>query len=344
MMFCYSFLAAMSHDQSVIGKYRAGFTECTREVTRYLNTISNVSDDVKMRMMSHLSSYVTGIENSAPRQSTNVTGQYIQVQPVQMQTQSYIQPQQYIQQPQCVQQQQYVQQQQCIQQQQQFVQAAATPQYVSNTNNTVQLIPGTLPNGQVAYFVPNVTNCSNILAANVAPAVQQPQMVSVLATPNTSVAFTNQRIATPQKASEAPMMQMSPVTKGGYQVIAPMKATVVASAEVGSLAAKDVHPNGTTTTGTNLTALQVKQVTKGEIQGAQSMQMSGVSHKEASVLKEAEVDTNPCYSYDALDGNYQGYLNGNVSYQDGQYSPNIHVQGAPQEGHVLPVEQVWRPW
>ena len=48
--------AAMSTDPAVLGKYIAGYNECTSEVTKYLQTVEGLSSDVRARMLSHLAS------------------------------------------------------------------------------------------------------------------------------------------------------------------------------------------------------------------------------------------------------------------------------------------------
>ncbi|NXF12102.1 HES1 factor, partial [Smithornis capensis] len=47
--------AALSADPTVLGKYRAGFNECMNEVTRFLSTCEGVNNDVRTRLLSHLS-------------------------------------------------------------------------------------------------------------------------------------------------------------------------------------------------------------------------------------------------------------------------------------------------
>lgn len=53
--------AAVSSDPSLLGKYRAGFSECVGEVTRFLSTCEGVSSDVRTRLLSHLAACVTQI-------------------------------------------------------------------------------------------------------------------------------------------------------------------------------------------------------------------------------------------------------------------------------------------
>ncbi|XP_006762073.1 PREDICTED: transcription factor HES-1 [Myotis davidii] len=46
--------AALSTDPSVLGKYRAGFSECMNEVTRFLSTCEGVNTEVRTRLLGHL--------------------------------------------------------------------------------------------------------------------------------------------------------------------------------------------------------------------------------------------------------------------------------------------------
>ena len=52
---------AMSHDPSVMTKYKAGFTECANEVMRYLSSVQNIDEDVRGRLVNHLGNVVTQI-------------------------------------------------------------------------------------------------------------------------------------------------------------------------------------------------------------------------------------------------------------------------------------------
>ncbi|KAF3699123.1 Transcription factor HES-1-B Hairy and enhancer of split 1-B [Channa argus] len=53
--------AAVNTDSSVLGKYRAGFSECVGEVTRFLSTCEGVDTEVRTRLLSHLAICVTQI-------------------------------------------------------------------------------------------------------------------------------------------------------------------------------------------------------------------------------------------------------------------------------------------
>lgn len=48
-------------DPSFLSKYRAGFSECAGEVTRFLSTCEGVNSDIRTRLLSHLAACVTQI-------------------------------------------------------------------------------------------------------------------------------------------------------------------------------------------------------------------------------------------------------------------------------------------
>ncbi|KAG5851383.1 transcription factor HES-1-B-like [Anguilla anguilla] len=53
--------AALNSDPTVLGKYRAGFSECMNEVTRFLSTCEGVNTEVRTRLLGHLASCMTQI-------------------------------------------------------------------------------------------------------------------------------------------------------------------------------------------------------------------------------------------------------------------------------------------
>ncbi|XP_074048600.1 transcription factor HES-1 [Macrotis lagotis] len=53
--------AALSSDPTVLGKYRAGFSECMNEVTRFLSTCEGVNTDVRTRLLGHLANCMSQI-------------------------------------------------------------------------------------------------------------------------------------------------------------------------------------------------------------------------------------------------------------------------------------------
>ena len=58
--------SAAATDTSVAGKYRAGFTECASEVTRYLGTVDGLKPDVRDRLMLHLNGCVHRVHSPVP--------------------------------------------------------------------------------------------------------------------------------------------------------------------------------------------------------------------------------------------------------------------------------------
>lgn len=53
--------AAVNTDASVLGKYRAGYSECVGEVTRFLSTCEGVNTEVRTRLLGHLAACLTQI-------------------------------------------------------------------------------------------------------------------------------------------------------------------------------------------------------------------------------------------------------------------------------------------
>ncbi|XP_033763699.1 transcription factor HES-1-B-like [Pecten maximus] len=59
---------ALASDPNVVSKYRAGFKECAGEVVKYLNTSQSVNDDMRSRIMNHLSGVVPSVNTHAQSQ------------------------------------------------------------------------------------------------------------------------------------------------------------------------------------------------------------------------------------------------------------------------------------
>nr|XP_008119437.1 PREDICTED: transcription factor HES-1 [Anolis carolinensis] len=53
--------AVLNTDPSVLGKYRAGFSECVNEVTRFLSTCEGVNAEVRTRLLGHLAGCMSQI-------------------------------------------------------------------------------------------------------------------------------------------------------------------------------------------------------------------------------------------------------------------------------------------
>lgn len=57
----------IARDPQVMNKYRAGFSECATEVSRYVSRIDGVDDGLKRRLINHLSGCVSSLNlNSVP--------------------------------------------------------------------------------------------------------------------------------------------------------------------------------------------------------------------------------------------------------------------------------------
>lgn len=67
-------------DAVVLHKFKAGFSDCTNEVNRYINQIDGVDMSVKQRLLGHLNECVTGIhqvstpyKSMRPQSPNNIT-------------------------------------------------------------------------------------------------------------------------------------------------------------------------------------------------------------------------------------------------------------------------------
>lgn len=57
---------AVATDPAVLTKFRSGFSECAGEVSRYVSRLENVEPAVKQRLVTHLNSCVTNLQQMAP--------------------------------------------------------------------------------------------------------------------------------------------------------------------------------------------------------------------------------------------------------------------------------------
>lgn len=62
---------AVQADPNVLHKFKAGFSDCTDEVNRYISQMDGVDSGVKQRLIGHLNNCVTGIQLSAPYNTFN---------------------------------------------------------------------------------------------------------------------------------------------------------------------------------------------------------------------------------------------------------------------------------
>lgn len=67
--------AAISTDPSVLNKYKAGFTECASEVSRYIGRVDGVDNCLRQRILSHLNTCVTSLNNATSLTSNSYSGQ-----------------------------------------------------------------------------------------------------------------------------------------------------------------------------------------------------------------------------------------------------------------------------
>lgn len=57
---------AVATDPAVLTKFRTGFSECATEVSRYVNHLENVDPAVKQRLMTHLNTCVSNLQQMVP--------------------------------------------------------------------------------------------------------------------------------------------------------------------------------------------------------------------------------------------------------------------------------------
>ena len=141
----------MANDPSVIAKYQAGYVECAQEVTRYLGSVDGINNDVKSRLMGHLTKYSHHVGQSHTQAPARQNPHFMQPIKIEIPTASS---------------------------------ATLTPpsstahaqssslnhsNIVSNNpyactqmgsnghslNGAIQIVPTTLPNGEIAFVLPN---------------------------------------------------------------------------------------------------------------------------------------------------------------------------------------------
>lgn len=131
--------AAMSQaaDPKVVNKFKAGFTECANEVSRF----PGIDPTVKRRLLQHLSNCINGVKSELQQHRNNSTPQPIQPMQVHMLPSPPSSPEQ---------------DQHMIQQQQQTPQSTQIQATVNGyfLSNGVQVIPTKLPNGNIALVLP----------------------------------------------------------------------------------------------------------------------------------------------------------------------------------------------
>lgn len=175
--------SALASDPTVITKYRSGFNECTNEVMRYLGSVQNVNDDVRSRLVNHLSSC---------SQTVNATTQTAQTQPQpinipQQQTTVRVNGlnSQSMNQSQVIS--QSINQSQTINQPQRFIQLSPTRDTKTQISGAFQIIPGNGLNGPVALYVGqlNDNECTTQTTVPVFSLQVPQETVKVVSSPTT---------------------------------------------------------------------------------------------------------------------------------------------------------------
>lgn len=63
--------AAIATDPSVLNKFKAGFNECATEVSRYVSRIDGIDNNLSQRLLNHLGSCVSSLQNTTPYNMAN---------------------------------------------------------------------------------------------------------------------------------------------------------------------------------------------------------------------------------------------------------------------------------
>ena len=161
--------SAIASDPTVMTKYRSGFNECTNEVIRYLGTVQNVNDDVRSRLVNHLSSCSQTV-NATTQTAQGQQPQHINIpqpQAIQMtqhQTTVRVNGQDHsssFNQSQVIN--QSIRQSQTVNQPSRFIQLSPAQDTKPQISGAFQIIPGNALNGPVALYVGqlNDNECSN---------------------------------------------------------------------------------------------------------------------------------------------------------------------------------------
>lgn len=175
---------ATHSDVNVLHKFKAGFADCTDEVSRYINQIDGVEQSVKQRLIGHLSNCVGGLQQVVPTPFT-----YGTPSPYQSNTFGSPQP---LQQP-------------------------ISAQDLNNNSGRinmggVQLIPSRLPTGELALVMPNSSNLPYFPTATfpTTPAAHPPKPLDLNpAFPRIS-AFNSVQKPIPTSAKHPPASSASP--------------------------------------------------------------------------------------------------------------------------------------
>lgn len=180
----------VSHtDVNVLHKFKAGFADCTDEVSRYINQIDGVEQSVKQRLIGHLSNCVGGLQQVVPTPFT-----YGTPSPYQSNTFGSPQPVQPI-----------------------------TSQDLNNNSGRinmggVQLIPSRLPTGELALVMPNSSNLPYFPTATFPTTTTSNPIDLNTSFPRISAFNSVQKpisvTAKPQTASSPPLSPTSSISSG----------------------------------------------------------------------------------------------------------------------------------
>ena len=189
---------ASATDPSVLNKFRAGFTECASEVSRF----SGLEAGVKRRLLAHLASCLTNDTANAASQTTTpattVTPQSVQsAQTTTTQLQVHILPQ--------------------VDSTQIQVQQSNGILYMNANGTLLQLVPTRLSNGHIALVAAGAKTCTTTSTAISTPA-STPASSPAPSSPLPTLIPIPQRTASTASASSSTSSTSSTSTSGGSPV------------------------------------------------------------------------------------------------------------------------------
>lgn len=179
---------AVQTDPNVLHKFKAGFADCTDEVSRYITQMDGVDTVVKQRLIGHLGNCVGGLQQLGPY--SNYASSYPQAAPAFAAALS--QPQH----------------------------AMPLPQDLNNNGGRiqmggVQLIPSRLPTGELALVMPNSSNLPYFPSASFQSGLSAPLEHPIPTAPRISAFNSVQKpIAKHLTANSPPLSPASSVSSG----------------------------------------------------------------------------------------------------------------------------------
>lgn len=182
--------SAIASDPTVMTKYRSGFNECTNEVIRYLGTVQNVNDDVRSRLVNHLSSCSQTV-NATTQTAQGQQPQHINIPPQQTIPMSQHQTTVRVtgqdltssfNQSQAIN--QSISQSQTVSQPSRFVQLSPIQDVKPQVSGAFQIIPGNALNGPVALYVGQLNDNDSVTKATLPVfSLQMPQEAITVVSP-----------------------------------------------------------------------------------------------------------------------------------------------------------------